>query len=219
MSGSRSERDDEPVLVRAVADGSTDALAVLYDRHAASLFAIAMRATDDRQVAEEVVQDTFLALWNRAEQFDSATGSLGTWLRAIARNRTIDRLRAAARRPRLVSVEGGGSDDLDGDALDRVASTHAVIGGADQGRGPESSLDQVVTRESIAAALWEIPDDERTVILLAYQEELTQVEIAERLGWPLGTVKTRTRRALRRLRAALGETVDPDDVPATMDEE
>lgn len=217
MTGPRTAHGDDPALVRAVAAGSTDALEALYDRHAASIFAAAMRSTDDRQVAEEVVQETFLALWNRAELFDPATGSLGTWLRAIARNRTIDRLRAAGRRPRLVSIVADGSGDLDGDALDRMATAGTVIGGADQGLGPEGHLEQIETREMLAAALRQMPEDERMVILLAYQEDLTQVEIAERTGWPLGTVKTRTRRALRRLRVALGERVDPDDGPATGD--
>jgi len=219
MSGPRFERADELALVRAVAAGSTDALAALYDRHADSLYATAMRSTDDRQLAEEVVQDTFLALWDRAELYDPAVGSLGTWLRAIARNRTIDRLRAAGRRPRLVSVDGVGSGDLDADALDRAATGHSVIGGAGVGPGPEGRLETIEIRETIAAALQGMPEDERTMILLAYQAELTQVEIADRLGWPLGTVKTRTRRALRRLRAALGEMVDPDDLPPTGDGE
>jgi len=176
-----------------------------------------MRGTDDRQLAEEVVQDTFLALWDRAELFDPAMGSLGTWLRTIARNRTIDRLRAAGRRPRLVSAEDGATRALDADALDRAAAMGNIVGGAGRGPDPEGRLERVELREAIAAAVRAMPDDERTVIVLAYQDELTQAEIAERLGWPLGTVKTRTRRALRRLRAALGEQVDPDDEPATGD--
>jgi len=217
VSGPRSGSDDESALVRAVASGSTDALAELYDRHADSIFATVMRGTDDRQLAEEVVQDTFLALWDRAELFDPAMGSLGTWLRTIARNRTIDRLRAAGRRPRLVSAEDGATRALDADALDRAAAMGNIVGGAGRGPDPEGRLERVELREAIAAAVRAMPDDERTVIVLAYQDELTQAEIAERLGWPLGTVKTRTRRALRRLRAALGEQVDPDDEPATGD--
>ncbi len=217
MTGPRIASDDDVALVGAVATGSSEALAALYDRHADSIFATAMRSTDDRQVAEEVVQETFLVLWNRAELFDPTAGSLGTWLRAIARNRTIDRLRAASRRPRLVSVDGDASDGLTGDRFDRAAALGTVIGGADPGPGPEGRLEQVETREAIAVALRTISEDERTVILLAYQDELTQVEIAERTGWPLGTVKTRTRRALGRLRVALGEQVEPVDVSATGD--
>jgi len=84
----------EAALVRAVASGSEEALAALYDRHAGGIHAVGLRLTGDRGIAEEVVQETFLALWNRAELYDPALASLGTWLRAIARNRTLDRLRA-----------------------------------------------------------------------------------------------------------------------------
>ena len=101
MAGDR-QRDDDAALVREVAAGSQDALAALYDRYVDAVFAAAIRLTSDRQVAEEVVQETFLALWNRAELFDPATGSLAAWLHTIARNRTVDRLRAAGRRPSLV---------------------------------------------------------------------------------------------------------------------
>lgn len=219
MAGARSEPNDDVALVRAVRGGSADALATLYDRHAATIYATAIRSTDDRQLAEEVVQETFLALWNRAELFDPAAGSLGTWLRAIARHRTIDRLRAAGRRPRLVSVGGEGPGGIDADALDRAAASGSVIGGADGAPGPEAHLEQAETRDAIRAALATMPEVERAVIILAYQDELTQTEIAERLGWPLGTVKTRTRRALGRLRVALGETVLPDGVPVIVDME
>ena len=98
----------EADLVRAVASGSEEALATLYDRHVDGIHAAALRLTNDRQLAEEVVQETFLALWNRAELFDPAVASLATWLRTIARNRTVDRLRAAGRRPQLVSLPGSG---------------------------------------------------------------------------------------------------------------
>src|SRR6185437_13239790 len=102
-------------LVRAVATGSQDALAALYDRHADAIYAAACRLTSDRQVAEEVVQETFLALWNRAELYNAATGSLAAWLHTIARNRTVDRLRAAGRRPNLVPLSAtAGEDESDG---------------------------------------------------------------------------------------------------------
>ena len=104
MAGDRHARDDEAALVGEVAAGSQDALASLYDRHADAVFAAAIRLTSDRQVAEEVVQETFLALWNRAELFDPAAGSLAAWIHTIARNRTVDRLRAAGRRPNLVAL-------------------------------------------------------------------------------------------------------------------
>lgn len=205
----RAGEADEAALVRAVADGSEEALAALYDRHVDGIHAVALRLTGDRGIAEEVVQETFLALWNRAELFDPALASLGTWLRSIARNRTVDRLRAMGRRPVLVSLGGPGGSDAPDAGLERVGSEAVVVGGAAPDREPEAAAEAAATRERIAAALATMPDAERTVIVMAYRDELTQQEIAQRLGWPLGTVKTRTRRALARMRALL----EADETP------
>jgi len=195
--------------------GSEAALELIYDRYSSAIFAAAYRLTADRGTAEEVVQETFLALWNRAESFDAAVGSLAAWLHAIARNRAIDRLRAAGRRPPLVALSSAaGSDEDHTQALERLVSGGAVIAGAEPPVSPEAAFDAVGRHETIRGALAEMPDVERTVILLAYQEELSQSEIAERLGWPLGTVKTRTRRALLRLREALAEELGPGAAPA-----
>ena len=205
MTERRVGDPDEVALVRAVASGSEDALAALYDRHADGIHAVALRLTGDRQVAEEVVQETFLALWNRAELYDPGVASLGTWLRSIARHRAVDRLRAAGRRPSLVSLPDGSEDgDRAGaSASERLDPDLAVHGGAARDLSPEASAEAADVRAAVATAIADMPDHERTVILLAYREELSQTEIAERLGWPLGTVKTRTRRALARLRTAL----------------
>lgn len=207
MSEDRSGRPDDVALVRSVAGGSFDALASLYDRHAAAVFAIASRLTSDRGVAEEVVQDTFLALWDRAGSYDPMAGSLSTWLHAIARNRTVDRLRAAGRRPQYVAPSHGNApDESETQGLERAATVGTVVAGAMPPPGPEAAYASMETRATIERALGGLGVEERTVIVLAYREELSQSEIAERLGWPLGTVKTRTRRALRRLREALDET-------------
>jgi RNA polymerase sigma-70 factor (ECF subfamily) len=161
-----------------------------------------------------VVQETFLTLWNRAELFDPKVGSLAAWLHTIARNRTVDRLRAAGRRPNLIPLSSAaGEDEEVGAALDRLVGSGAVIGGAGVGLGPEGELATSELRQVIRDALADLPDAERTAIVLAYREELTQTEIAERLGWPLGTVKTRTRRALLRLRGALAEELEPGLAP------
>ena len=203
MTERRDGESEDATLVRAVAHGSEEALAALYDRHVDGVHAVALRLTSDRQVAEEVVQETFLALWNRAELFDPSLASLATWLRTIARNRTVDRLRAAGRRPPLVSLAGrGDGDEPDGD-LDRFGSAAVVLGGAVPDPSPEAAVEAADIRAAVGAALAEMPEPERVVIVLAYREGLTQVEIAERLEWPLGTVKTRTRRALAHLRVAL----------------
>jgi RNA polymerase sigma-70 factor (ECF subfamily) len=214
MAGDRQHADDA-ALVREVAAGSEDALGRLYDRYVDAVYAAATRLTADRQIAEEVVQETFLALWNRAELFNPAMGSLAAWLHTIARNRTVDRLRSAGRRPSLVPFSAtGGADEQDSAALDRLVAAGTILGGAGLGPGPEGELAATELRHVIRDALDDLPDVERTAIVLAYREELSQSEIAERLGWPLGTVKTRTRRALLRLRGALAEELGPGAAPA-----
>ena len=216
MSGVPAAPDDA-TLVHAVAAGSQAALAALYDSHASAVYAAASRLTTDRQIAEEVVQETFLAVWNRAELFDPGTGSLAAWLHTIARNRTVDRLRALGRRPRLVSVSALRSEDEpESMALDRIVAqggNGGVVGGSVAAAGPDAALASAELRASLREALDGMPEEERTVILLAYRLDLTQSEIADRLGWPLGTVKTRTRRALGRLRETLAIALDRDLAP------
>ncbi len=210
MEEVRTARPDEATLIRELVAGSEAALATLYDRYGQAIFASAYRLTADRGISEEVVQDTFLSSWNRAELFDPATGSLVAWLHSIGRNRAIDRLRAAGRRPRLASVAPAATfDESETRSLERAIATGTVVAGASPSPGPEKAADLAGLRESIRTAIGAIPDQERTVILLAYQEDLSQTEIADRLDWPLGTVKTRTRRALRRLREALGGEFGP----------
>jgi RNA polymerase sigma-70 factor, ECF subfamily len=203
MAERRAGDTDDAALVRAIAAGSEDALATLYDRHVDGIHAVALRLTNDRQLAEEVVQETFLALWNRAELYDPAVASLATWLRTIARNRTVDRLRAAGRRPPLVPLPGLGDEGESDAGFERLKPDAVVLGGAVPHAGPEAAAEAAEVRAAVADALATMPDVERTVIILAYREGLTQSEIAERLDWPLGTVKTRTRRALAHLRYAL----------------
>jgi RNA polymerase sigma-70 factor (ECF subfamily) len=218
MVRDRSGPRDDAALVREVAAGSQDALATLYDRHVDAVYAAASRLTSDRQVAEEVVQETFLALWNRAESYNPAAGSLAAWLHTIARNRAVDRLRAAGRRPNLVPLSSAATDDEhDSATLDRIVGAGTVLGGSEPGPTPEAAAEWASIRHVIQEALVAMSDHERTVILLAYNDELSQSEIAERLGWPLGTVKTRTRRALLRLRevlaAEIGEGIGPELAP------
>src|SRR6186713_139756 len=181
MAGDRHvPRDDDAALVREVAAGSQDALAALYDRYVDAVYAAAIRLTSDRQVAEEVVQETFLALWNRAELFDPRAGSLAAWLHTIARNRTVDRLRAAGRRPTLVPLSSaastgwafGGTEDPDADALDRVLASGAIVAGSAPPRSPEMEVALHELRRALQAALAEMPEVERVVIVLAYGEDL-----------------------------------------------
>ncbi len=189
-------------LVARIAAGDEAAFGAVYDRHADVVYGTVMRFLHDREAAEEVVQDAYLAVWRHAGQYTPTAGSLLGWLLGIARNKAIDRMRAAARRPRLVVL--GDPDDGREAALERAMATGRPVGGLGTGDlGPEEAAARAWTRAVVTTAMSAMPAPERQAIRLAYDEGLTQVEIAERLGWPLGTVKTRTRRGLATLRAAL----------------
>ncbi len=193
-------------LMVSLVRGDSAALAELYDRHADVIFRAAFRRLGDRQLAEEVVQDTWLTLWDRAELFDPAAGSLVAWLSTIARNRAVDRLRALGRRPDALPLSAVFAADA-GD--DRALANSQLLMSDAVARDPQLVLDELVLRDTVLHALADIPGDERQVLELAYYGDLTQPEIAERLGWPLGTVKTRTRRALLRLRSNLAASLGP----------
>ncbi len=223
MNG-RGDQIDDAAAVREVVAGSEAAVETIYDRYGPALFAAVYRLTADRGIAEEVVQETFLTLWNRAETFDASAGSLAAWLHTVARNRAIDRLRAARRRPTLVALASSGSSDEDpAQALERLIASGASVAGAGAPAGPEAAFEAADLHDAMRSAISDLPDAERMAILLAYQEDLSQSEIADRMGWPLGTVKTRTRRALLRLRGALGPAFGPaainDDVPVSAGED
>ena len=198
------ERSGDGCLLQELIGGSESAFAALYDRYSASIFATAQRASRDRSLAADIVRETFLTLWNRAESFDPSRGSLIAWLSTIARNRTVDHLRAAGRRPAPAPFSAfTWADGSDGSATDWLEVAGEFVGAATAEPEPEAAVVSSETRETIAMALATLGPQERQVILLAYQEGLTQSEIAARLGWPIGTVKTRTRRAQRQLRDVL----------------
>ena len=198
-------------LMRRVIAGSQEALAHLYDRHNDSVFGAAWRTSRDQWVAAEVVQETFLALWNRAELFDPSRGSLTSWLLTIARNRAVDHLRAAGRHDRAVSFSSFGRDGEDEFAIaEWLTASGELIGASKPDAAPDAILSTKETRGSIDDAIAALDPAERSVIVLAYAGGLSQSEIAAKLGWPLGTVKTRTRRALSRLREMLEAPVDLD---------
>jgi RNA polymerase sigma-70 factor (ECF subfamily) len=188
-------------LVNQLIEGSEEALAGLYDRHAHAVYAAAMRASRDRSIAAEVVQETFLTLWNRAELFDASRGALPAWLVTIARNRALDRLRAAARHERAATFSSFGRVEEDAHSIaDWLTASGELIAASGPEPGPEIALSSKETRAAVEEALASLAPMERCVIELAYDGGLSQSEIAARLGWPIGTVKTRTRRALRQLR-------------------
>jgi RNA polymerase sigma-70 factor (ECF subfamily) len=210
----RPGASDERALVERIAMGDEAAFAAAYDRHASQLFGSVVRFLGDREAAAEVVQDAFLALWRRAAQFDAAAGSLAGWLLAIARHRAIDRFRADARSAAARSIpisalladagdasgHGGALPDLPAGRL--AGADPAAAAPADD---PEDVADRRWVQAVVRTMVAELPEVERSVVLLAYGGGLTQSEIADRVGAPIGTVKSRTRRALARLRSGLSD--------------
>jgi RNA polymerase sigma-70 factor (ECF subfamily) len=215
MTVDRDRRDDA-TLAAGIAAGDETPFMVVYDRHADLLFASVVRLLGDRDTAAEIVQESFLALWRRAHLYDAKAGSLIGWLLAIARNRAIDHLRAQSRRPILTSISGGaGEPDGQLDALDELDLAARRVGGPGAGpTDPATVADRRWSQSVVRSIVSELPEPERQAVVLAYSAGLSQAEIADRLGWPLGTVKSRTRRAMAHLRGRLAEVPDLVDWPA-----
>ena len=175
-------------LIHAIARGDEPSLAFLYDRYSSILLGLLLRILHSRAEAEDVLQEVFIQIWRQASDFDAARGQVFTWLVTLARSRAIDRLRAL-------------------DARDRAAKGAA----REVSEGVRSTDDDAFRseqREIVLRALAEIPEDQRRALLLAYFEGLTQSEIAALLGEPLGTVKTRMRAGLIKLRELLRKTME-----------
>ena len=171
-------------LLHAIARGDEQALASLYDRYRVILFSLVLRILHSRDDAEDVLQELFLQVWKRASDFDEARGRPFTWLVTLARSRAIDRLRSLASRERAVTESA------------RIIGPDEWVDAVDDAIRSEESA--VVRR-----ALAELPEEQRRALLLAYFEGLTQTEIAARLGAPLGTIKTRMRSGMIKLRELL----------------
>jgi RNA polymerase sigma-70 factor (ECF subfamily) len=170
-------------LLHAVSRGDETALAAIYDRYRLILFGLILRILHDWQEAEDVLQETFLQVWRRATDFDETRGRAFTWLVTIARSRALDRLRALGARSRLAAEAAQAPADHVGNAAeDALKSEQGTI---------------------VRQALAELPDEQRRALFLAYFEGLTQSEIAARLDQPLGTIKTRMRSGLIKLRELL----------------
>ena len=179
---------DQAALAR-MARGDGEAMAELYDRHARPIYSLALRILGDVTEAEDVVQEVFSQAWRQASRYSTSRGAVAAWLLTLARSRAIDRLRAKRARP------GGSSDHR---AADDIADAAPQVDA------------QAISSEQMArvrAALDELPLLQRVAIELAYFEGLTHAEIADRLEQPLGTVKTRIRLAMTKLRDVLAGTV------------
>ena len=186
-----------PLILAVLATGDGDllvrlkkrdqgALAELYDRYGGMAFRLILRMVRDNGIAEDLVQETFLRVWNRVEGFDSERGAVGPWLLAVARNRAIDYLRYQGRRAEST--------------VELNETEHPALF-TDVGSNPiHFDLVRVVK-----SALGHLNPQQREAIELAYFEGLSQTEIAERMNQPLGTVKTWMRRALQQMREQLGE--------------
>lgn len=190
-SGDRQTEDGE--LVRRMARGDKSACAELYDRFSRPLLSVALRVLSDQADAEDVVQDVFLSLWEKAADFEPARGSAFAWAITFTRNRAIDRLRTRRRRATLLDE-----------------SFPADIAGGIGTSEPDSAGDLMWKEKTgaVRAALAALPPDQLRPLELAFFGGLTQQEIASRLNEPLGTVKARIRRGLLKLRDTLARRHD-----------
>jgi RNA polymerase sigma-70 factor, ECF subfamily len=204
-AGRSADRSADAELVGRIAAGDEGALMEAYDQHAEALFGATVRFLGDREAAAEIVQEAFTACWRSAATFDASVGGLRTWLLRIAKNRAIDRLRSEARRPGLIQLPVADGDEALLDPLDRLAQRRRS--GADES-DPAVVMERTWSGAVVRTALSDLPSHEREVVFLAYRDGLSQHEIATELGLPLGTVKSRTRRALAHLRQALVQVPD-----------
>ncbi len=186
----------DEVLLARLASGDEGAMGELYDRYATRLYTLALHICREGGAAEEVVQDVFLTAWRQAARFDPRRGSVAAWLFALARHRAIDWLRRRSRQPAAAMEDGVLAAVLGNGAGSLPAADVA-------GQAEEELLAREVRR-----VLEELPEMYRVPLFLAYYRGLTQREIAQLLGLPLGTVKTRLRTALELLRQALASQTD-----------
>jgi RNA polymerase sigma-70 factor (ECF subfamily) len=175
----------DSALLARMSGGDEGALATLYDRWSDRVHSLAVHMLRDARDAEDIVEETFWQAWRSAARYDAARGNVSTWLLTICRSRALDRLRSRRRRPEELT-------------LDEAPAAAAPQPGA---------IDAMVTSETgriVRAALAELPPEQRQTLELAYFRGLSQSEIAEKTGQPLGTIKTRVRLAMARLREKLG---------------
>ena len=180
---------DDQTLIRLIVQARAEALSELYDRYGRLVFSLALNSVGDSATAEEVTQDVFLRVWQRARQYRDDRGKVSTWLTGITRHRAIDQLRRRGSRPEQHSV-----------AWADISATSVLAV-----NGPEKSAVLTMERERVRAAVARLPNEQKEVLALAYFQGLTQSQISKALGLPLGTVKTRIRLGMQKLRERLQE--------------
>lgn len=185
----------DAVLIARARERDKRALEMLYDRHSRAAMGLAVRMLGDQNSAEEIVQETFWRIWTRAGTFDSKRGNFSAWLFGIVHNLAIDELRKRKSQSRSSSV------DWEDEALTELADARVDV--------VESALLHV-TGEQVRTAMTLLPDSQRNVIELAYFDGLTHQEIASKLAEPVGTIHTRARLGLQRLREQLGQMYAED---------
>jgi RNA polymerase sigma-70 factor (ECF subfamily) len=178
---------DDASLGKLIASHDAAALEELYDRHGGACYGLARRVVTDEQLAQDVVQEVFLAIWRGAATYDGSRGTLSTWLYALTHHKSVDAVRRAQRHS------------------GRRASEDALVTEPDPSPGVDEQALASVRRDQVRAALADLPEPQRRALMLAYFGGYSQSEIAAMTGIPLGTVKTRTLAALRRLRLVLDE--------------
>ena len=185
---SGADAQDQELVARLRA-GDEEAFRSLFDRYASTAKALALRIVRQAQLAEEIVQEVFLAVWRSPDGYDGARGSVRSWLMGMVHHRAVDAVRREeAQRRRADSVAAEARDETTADHADEVVE---AIG------RPEE-------RRVVRAALDELPAEQREVLELMYFDGLTQTQVAEKTGLPLGTVKSRTLLGMRRMRSSLG---------------
>ena len=181
--------EDDLALVAAMARGDEQAASRLYDRHSAVMYGLAMRMVGEAADAEEVVLDAFAQAWRDAVRYDLSRGSVVGWLTTITRTRSLDLIRARGRRARM--------NESAGTQLDAPAAMGEGF------RSADLAVDDAERAAAVSSALGVLPEAQRRAIELAFFEGLTHPEVAERLREPLGTVKTRIRLGMQKLRDML----------------
>ncbi len=182
--------ESDQSLLERVAQGDESALERLYDLYSSALYAVAYRIAGERSDAEEIVLDSFSQAWREAPRFQSSRGSAIAWLTMICRSRALDLIRARGRRAKVVTRAAAAEPD-------------APPGMGTAEPRTDRDVERVERRQVVAEALMALSPVQREAVQLAFYEGLSHSEIAERLGEPLGTVKTRVRLAMQRLRDSL----------------